>query len=368
MWIFLSLLGFILLIFVHEFGHFAAARFFKVIVEEFGFGIPPRIRTMFRQGGTMFTLNAIPFGGFVRLRGENTEKESERRAPGSFARASFIGKCVILLAGVGMNILFAFVVFLLGFGFSSWVPSYDSLEDMMAANARGEIHFIPAVMIDEILPGGAAAEAGIPAGSLVTKVNGVPVTAPKEVSDMQQNQTKVTYTLLETPEALEEKDVTVTLKEGKSGVALRTYAKELTVPSRNVFEVVALSTRETWTVSKQTVVGIGQLLKTLASEQRVPEDVKGVVGIAKIGRDTALSGWMNFVRLLAQLSLSLAIFNVLPFPALDGGRLLFVVAEGVIRRPINRRFELVTHAVGFAMLLVLILVVTYNDIVSLIWN
>ena len=368
MWIALSLLGFIFLIFVHEFGHFIAARFFKVTVEEFGFGIPPRIRTLFKQGGTTFTLNAIPFGGFVRLKGENAETDRERTAAGSFSRASLFGRSVILLAGVFMNFLFAVLVFAIGFSFLHWVPSYYTLEDMVDASARGEIHFVPGVMINEILPNGTAAIANVPAGSLLLKVDDTEVKSPQDVSRLQEGKSKVTYTLLSTPEATVEEKITVTLNEGKTGVALSTYPRELSVPSHGIGTSLVLALRETWLVSRQTVIGIGQLLHTITFEQRIPPDVKGVIGIARIGRDTVQEGWMHYVRLLAQLSLSLAIFNVLPFPALDGGRLLFVLVEGVLRRPVNRRFELVTHAVGFALLLLLIIAVTYNDIVDLFWN
>jgi regulator of sigma E protease len=368
MWIALSLLGFVLLIFVHEFGHFIAARFFKVIVEEFGFGIPPRIRTLFKQGGTIFTLNAIPFGGFVRLKGENSESQRERNAPGSFSRATLFGRSVILLAGVFMNFLFAVVVFAIGFSVLHWVPSYTSVEEMIKASAKGEIHFVPGVMIDEILPDGAAAAAKVPAGSLILKVDDTAVVTPKDVSSLQEGKKKITYTILRTPTTVVEEKITVTLKDGKSGVALRTYPRELSVPSHGLIASLGLSLRETWTVSRQTVIGIGQLLQTIVTDQRIPSDVKGVIGIARIGSETVQEGWVHYLRLLAQLSLSLAIFNVLPFPALDGGRLLFVVAEGIIRRPVNRKFELVTHAVGFGLLLLLILAVTYNDIVDLFWN
>lgn len=368
MWILLSLLGFLFLILIHEFGHFSAARFFKVIVEEFGFGIPPRIKTMFIQGGTRFSLNWIPFGGFVRLRGENAENDAERFAPGSFGRASVSARSIILLAGVFMNFVFAVAVYFVGFSVGHWVPSYLSLDEMMAASARGEIHFTPGVMIDEVLPGGTAATAQVPAGSLVLKVDDKDVVAPQDVSRLQEGRSNVTYTLLRTPDAKKTEKVTVQLREGKSGVALRPYARELSVPAHNPVTAFVLAVRETKVVTEQTVIGIGRLVLSLVQQQRVPSDVKGIVGIAKIGRESVQEGWMSYLRLLAQLSLSLAIFNVLPFPALDGGRLLFVLAEAVLRHPVNRRFELTTHAIGFLVLIALILAVTYNDIVELLWN
>jgi regulator of sigma E protease len=103
----------------------------------------------------------------------------------------------------------------------------------------------------------------------------------------------------------------------------------------------------------------------LASQHRVPEGITGIVGIAVLTHDSLQHGFMSYLRLVALLSLSLAILNVLPLPALDGGRLLFVIIEGIIRRPMNRRFELVTNAIGFFLIIGLIVVITFNDLAQI---
>ncbi|MDB4978693.1 MAG: rane-associated zinc metalloprotease, partial [Candidatus Peribacteria bacterium] len=170
---FIFLLSF--LVVLHEFGHFSAARKFGVKVEEFGFGLPPRAKTLFWQGGTRFSLNWIPFGGFVRLKGENAENESERLADGSFARAPLIGRIVILIAGVCMNFLLAFAIFTVGFSVGHWIPTYISFEDMLAAADRGDIHLQPGVLIADVTPDGNAAAAKVPPHSLLLEDYGKPV-------------------------------------------------------------------------------------------------------------------------------------------------------------------------------------------------
>ncbi len=367
-----SALAFLLLltvlILLHEFGHFWVARKAGVTVEEFGFGLPPKFMTVFKQKGTMFTLNWIPFGGFVRLKGENAETDSERRAPGSFSRASILARCAVLLAGVFMNFLFATLIFMYGFSVGNWIPTYVSFEEMREAAAQGEIHFVPGVVIDQVMPGGTALAAGVPAGSMLLKVDGNPVNLPSDVSKLQEGKITVTYTFLRSPTATKEEQLNVPVSGGKTGVGLRPYARELSAPDRSLVTAFVLSLREAKVMTVQTVIGLGTLFLSLTQEARVPEGITGIVGIAQLTHASVQEGLATYLRLVALLSLSLAVLNVLPFPALDGGRLLFVLAEAVLRRPLNRRFETTTNAVGFIVLILLIVIITYNDVIRLFWN
>lgn len=356
------------LILMHEFGHFWMARKAKVTVEEFGFGLPPRFMTLFSQGGTRFSLNWIPFGGFVRLKGENAETDAERRAPGSFARASILARSAVLLAGVFMNFIFAMLIFVYGFSVGGWIPTYISFEEMRAAADKGQIHFVPGVVIDQVIPGGTALAAGVPAGSILLSVEGQAVEIPSDVTKIQEGKDKVVYTFLRTPSATAEEKITVPVSGGKTGVGLRPFARELSAPSRNIIEAISLSLREAQVMTVQTVIGLGKLVFSLAQQARVPEGITGIIGIAQLTHESVQEGWETYLRLVALLSLSLAVLNVLPFPALDGGRLLFVITEAILRRPLNHRFEATTNAVGFIVLIVLILIITYNDVIRLFWN
>ncbi len=358
---FLVLLSF--LVFIHECGHFFAARSAKVIVEEFGFGLPPRAKTLFVSGGTRFSLNWIPFGGFVRLKGENAVSERERRAAGSFAHASITARVIILVAGVFMNFLFAILIFTIGFSVWHWIPTYVTAEETKQAIGRGEIILNGGVRLVSLQPEGTAAKAKVPVPGTILKVDDVNITFPTDVVDAQKDKSSVVYTIQ--PDAEPGKTVTVTVPvvEGRTGVEIQ--SPDITAPTRSLPHAVLLSLREAKVTTVQTIVGIAHLFKSLAWSGSVPEGITGIVGIVQLTHTSVQSGFLSYLRLMAVLSLSLAIFNILPFPSLDGGRLLFVIIEAVAQRPAPRRFELVTNTVGFLILILLMVLVTFNDILRL---
>lgn len=369
---FISALAFLvllsLLIIIHEYGHYSAAKLFKVGVEEFGFGLPPKIKTVFKKGGTDFTLNWIPFGGFVRLKGENEITDKKRLAKGSFGAAPIHARVVILLAGVFMNLLLALVILTYGFSAGGWVPTYVHYEDMVRAGERGEIHLVMSVVIDNVVSGGTAAKSGVPEHSVIRAVDGTPITRVEEVPALQEGKSSVTYQVSRIENGVvsqETEEFRIALHDGKSGVVLVPFPLELSAPHRNVFSAFGLALRESKVMMVQTIIGIGKLFGSLASTGRVPEGIAGIVGIAQLTHGAVQEGFMHYIRLVALLSLSLAALNVLPFPALDGGRLIFVLVEGISRRPVNRKLEVTTNAVGFIFLLLLILLITFNDIVRL---
>ena len=351
------------LILIHEWGHYIAARLSGVEVEEFGFGLPPRAKTMFKRKGTQFTLNWVPFGGFVRLKGENVIDEKQRRKKGSFAAAPIPQRILILIAGVFMNFILSIALLTYGFSFGQWVPTYTTTDQMEAANARGEIALTLGVRLAEISEEGGAGLAGVPTGSYLLAVDGEPVTKHDEVVPLQEGKRRVVYTVQ--MEESEPQEFTVNIQDGKAGVLLTTVPRNVVVPERSPGEAFLLALRESKVVTLQAVQGIGQLFFSLAQLKGVPEGITGVVGIAQMTHVSVLNGWTMYLRLVAVLSLSLAVLNILPIPALDGGRLLFVLAELISRRPINREFELTTNAIGFFFLLFLIVLITFHDIVSL---
>lgn len=362
---FLALLT--LLVIVHEFGHYLAAVWSRVRVEEFGFGIPPRAKKLFTYKGTLFSLNYIPFGGFVRLQGENSLDPKEREYHGSFAAASIPARLLILVAGVCMNLLIAVFLFTMGFWLWNWVPTYLTLDELKAGQARGEVQVDWSLYISEVVEGTPAANAKIKAGGLLTSVDGTPVTSVEEVLSLQEGKRSVTYTVRYPEEGGgEEQIVQLNLKDGKAGVALAPFALELDVENRSFLMGVLLAFRETWTVTVGTVKGVGVLLRSLAFEQRVPEDIAGIIGIAQLTYASVQEGFMKYLRLVALLSLSLAVLNILPFPALDGGRILFVLYELLLRRPVNRRVEVITNGVGIALIMALMVAVTWNDVLRIL--
>ena len=355
-----------LLILIHEYGHFWAARKAGVVVEEFGFGLPPKARTLFTHHGTRFTLNWVPFGGFVRLKGENATTQAEHYAEGSFGRASIFSRMMILIAGVFMNFVLAIALLTFGFSAGRWIPTYFNLDDMKRHADSGAISLELGVLIQEVVSGGSAAKAGVPVQSVLLSVDGVRVTEADQVGPLQEGKKKISYTVLSgTGAAAFEETYKFPLQDGKTGVALYTIPRHLAAPLRNPWTGFTLSLREARIMTEQTIVGIGALFSSLAHSGRVPEGITGIVGIAQLTYTSVQSGFMTYLRLVALISLSLAILNFLPFPALDGGRLLFVFVEALVRRPLNRRFEAMMNAFGFFTLIALIILITFYDIARL---
>lgn len=363
MTVILSAIAFFLLlsflVMIHELGHFSVARWFGVIVEEFGFGLPPRVKTVFEQGGTKFTINSIPFGGFVRLKGENAIHPRDRKAIGSFARASILGRILILVAGVFMNFMVAVTLFCVGFTWLGWVPTYLSFDQLWSASQRGEIVLQPGVFINGVIATGTAKVAGVPEKSLLLAVDQQPVYAPSDIVALQKGKQQVVYDLRSTTG--ERQLITVPVQDGKTGVELE-FMPQINTGSRTLWRGVHLAMRETWVVTVQSIQGVGTLASSLLMRAKVPEGVTGIVGIAVLTHETVKEGLSHYLRLVAILSLSLAALNILPFPALDGGRLMFVLYEWVARKPAPRKFELTINAIGFVMLLSLIVIVTYHDL------
>lgn len=354
------------LILIHEVGHFLVARLSGVKVEEFGFGLPPRLWTLFRWRGTQFTLNWIPVGGFVRLKGENALTEAARTAKGSFACAGAIRRSAILLAGVCMNFLLAFLIFLVGFSVGGWVPTYRTMDELHAARARGEVQFTPRVVIEDVMAGAGAESASVVRGNVLLQVDDVPVSAPDDVVRAQMGKRQVRYTLLIGSPPTRESTVLVRVQEGKTGVLLRGVPHNLTARRRPLIPSAVLALRESWVVMAQTVRGMGTLFSSVLRSGSVPKEVTGIIGIAHLTYASVQEGIGTYLRLVALLSLSLAALNVLPFPALDGGRLLFVLLECCWRKPRSRRIELTINMVGFSVLIGLIALVTFYDILRLI--
>ncbi len=364
------------LVIIHEWGHYITAKLAGVEVEEFGFGLPPRAKTLFRRKGTVFSLNWIPFGGFVRLKGEN---ETTRRASGSFGAAPLYKRCIILLAGVFMNLLLAIILFTVGFTWGQWLPTYLTDRDLQAAVDRGEVNATLSVVVSDVTEGGRADRAGVMSGSILASIDGKEVRFPEDVKAFQLGKTSVRYVLLSGSGFTQTSNLTVSVADGLSGILIRGAVRDLSIPKRSVLDGFVLALRETQVVTVQTIIGLKELVISLVSQVRVPEGVTGIIGIAELTYVSVEQGFMVYLRLVALLSLSLAVLNVLPFPALDGGRLALILLESALSSPLVQRvpllkravssfvtFEQMANAIGFLLLLLVILFVSVYDVIRLV--
>ncbi len=346
-----------LLVFVHELGHFLVAKRYGVKVEEFGFGFPPRIWGI-KRGGTLYSLNWIPLGGFVKILGEDGE---EKENPNSFAHKKIWQRSSILAAGVIMNILLA--IALAGLGYTIGLPT--AIDD--AQEAAGAQVQIVAVAADS-----PAALAGIKAGDTVVSLQSQDSPQIKEISraaDFQDfaNQHKGQEILLHLRRGQQVFAVEATPRanpptgEGPLGVALARVVIQSYPWQRAIFEGGAAVLSLTWA----TLAGLGHLLWQLVWHTRVVGELTGPVGIFSLTGQAAQLGFVYLLQLTVILSINLAIVNIMPWPALDGGRLLFLLIEKIKGRPIKQTLEKAIHTIGFVLLILLMVLVTLRDIVKI---
>lgn len=355
--IFIVILG--ILVFVHELGHFLVAKKNGVLVEEFGFGFPPRIFGLKRKE-TIYSINAIPLGGFVKIYGEEGEGKGSAR---SFVSKKLWQKAAILFAGVTMNVLLA--IFLFGVGHFIGLPSViEENEVSRYADARLQI-----VGVEKDSP---AAGGGIMAGDVVLDLIGSDnrkVSGIQKASDFQNfiEKEKGKEIRIIVERGREKIETVLTPRanppanQGPMGVALASVAKIRSPWYRALGDGFLTTIGLLWSI----LVVLGEVIKNLFSTGRVGVDVVGPVGIFNITGQAANMGFIYLVQLTAVLSLNLAVINTLPFPALDGGRALFLVIEKIKGSPISPKIQNIIHSIGFALLILLMIVITYRDIIKI---
>jgi len=339
--VFLLILG--LLIFVHEGGHFIVAKLSGIKVEEFGMGFPPRIFGI-RRGETIYSLNWIPLGGFCKMLGEE-----DPSAPRSFASKRPAVRLATLAAGPLMNAILPIVLLSIAF----MVPRQVVVGD---------------VVIDQVASGSPAAEAGIVPGDTVLSINGNSI----------QNIGDVIYDIhLKMGEK-----ITLELKGADGNLKTATLVPRWNPPEGEGAVGIAMTMVNTGNVSQsypfweavpKSISSIGDTFVLMRNEitswfvQKKAPEVTGPVGIFQLTGEVREAGPSYIMQFTAFLSLNLAIVNLLPLPALDGGRIIFVLLEVVRRgKRVSPRTEGMIHYIGFAMLIALILVISYFDILRVI--
>lgn len=353
-----SILVFILvlsiLILVHELGHFLVAKRFGVMVEEFGFGLPPRLFGK-KIGETLYSVNALPFGGFVRLHGENSEEEITYPKK-SFLRKSKRKKVAIIVAGVIMNFLLAITAFAITYSFNG-IPKVTK-----------------DVKVVGISTSSPAQIAGIIVGDIVRKVDKTSISTNEEfIGLVDQNKGKRVTLEIERIINSERtiKKITLTPRlsppegEGPMGVIVTTTDIYYPPTALRPFYGIYYGFKDAIFWGKNVISGFIGIFANLFKGQ-VPKDVAGPVGIFALTSEASKIGIFAVINFIGILSVNLAILNVLPFPALDGGRLFFIFLEGVIGRKVLPKVEAMVHTVGMIILLALLLAVTAHDIIRLI--
>ena len=343
-----------ILVLVHELGHFLVAKRFGVMVEEFGFGLPPRLFGK-KIGETLYSINTLPFGGFVRLHGENSEEEITYPKRSFFKKKKSI-KLAIIVAGVIMNFLLAITAFAITYSFNG-IPK-DTNE----------------VKIIDISTSSPAQIAGLIVGDIVKTVDKTSIsTNDRFISLVDQSKGKKVTLEIERIINSERtiKKVTLTPREkppegeGPLGVVITTVEIYYPPIFLRPFYGIYWGFKDAIFWGKNVVEGFIGIFSSLFKGY-VPQDIAGPVGIFALTAEATKVGIFAVINFIGILSVNLAILNVLPFPALDGGRLFFIFLEGVIGKKVLPKVEAAIHAVGMIILLALLLAVTAHDIIRLI--
>lgn len=338
-----------LLVFVHEFGHFITAKRAGVKVHEFGFGFPPRLIGI-KRGDTIYSINWVPLGGFVKIKGEGGE---ERDESDSFSNKKISRRIFIVAAGVLMNLVLTAVLLTIGAGIGSprAVPKGD----------RFAILKDPAVQIVSVLPESPADKAGIEVGDVILSVDGEAAEEVESVRDKVASKDFVNLRLKRGDEELEKNVETTFLQEaGRWGIGVALLHTAIVRYPWYIAPIRGIA--ETGIYIKEIALAFGRIIGDLFVGRPVTVDLQGPVGIAVLTGRVARLGFVYLLQFTALLSINLAFINVFPFPALDGGRILFLAIEGIRKKPISRKVEAMIHNIGFALLITLVMFVTYRDI------
>jgi len=370
--IIISIIAFILifsiLILVHEWGHFKMARRAGIKVEEFGIGLPPRAKAIYKdKKGTIYSLNWIPFGGYVRLYGEDSSDPKALKASDSFASKTKWQRTKVILAGVVMNFILAWL--LLTIGFTIGMKPIITPDQVPDAEAMGLATVEEYIYIDSIDENSSLNEAGFLPGDMLTQVDGQPVVNLQELAPLLTSAETVTLTasrLVGDQTQVITGEVVVN-EGGKLGItAQNAQIIDPILVKLPVHKAAWHSVEEVGRLSYLTVDLLGDVVVNIVGKFTVPDNVAGPVGIFQMTQQFTAEGFVAILQFMALLSISLGVINVMPFPALDGGRFLFILFEIIARKRPNARWEAMIHGVGFILLIGLILLITWNDIHRLI--
>ncbi|EKE15363.1 MAG: hypothetical protein ACD_12C00047G0002 [uncultured bacterium] len=337
-----------ILVLVHELGHFLMAKKMGVKVEEFGIGLPPKLFGI-KKGETLYSVNLLPIGGFVKLFGE--EYDEHHFSSRTFVNKKPWQKTLIVLGGVLGNFLLGWFIF-----------SYLVTQGIPVPTNN--------VIVEKVTKNSPASMAGLKEKDVITKLiynnKSINLTSANTLIEetkksagkkiklfIQRNQQQLTIDLV--PRVSPPKG------EGPLGIAITSFIEKkypwYTAPYYGLIEAFNITSK----ISSE----LGKMLFNLITFQKQNVDVAGPIGIANLAGQAVKFGRNAFLEFLALLSLNLAIMNILPFPALDGGRLVFVLYEGITKKKPNKNFEKYTNLIGFIMLLSLAAIITVNDVVKL---
>lgn len=350
------------LVLIHEWGHYIVAKKTGTNVEEFGFGYPPRARVLFTRKGTLFTLNWLPFGGFVKLAGDEGETfegkpTASAEKSGDFSEKSSIARLTIIIAGAAMNILFAIFAF---------AVIYSKIG-------------IPVILahpvVDEVSDQSPAMLADIRAGDEIVLLDGEGITSTDQLIQRigEKRGTDVELQVVRSGETLTKRLYIRTAEEtpegeGSLGVALGDMVLKQYPWWQMPFRGVVQGTRDSFAFSRLILETFKSMIVRLFTAGEIPKDISGPIGIVHAAQSEKIFslGPLAILNVAAVISLNLGTVNLLPIPALDGGRAMFILLERFIGKRRRARVEGYANMVGMAVLLGLIVLISFHDVLKIL--
>lgn len=342
------------LVLIHELGHFLVAKKFGIKVEEFGFGFPPRVFGK-KIGETLYSINALPIGGFVKLYGEDeagagrlkfTSKKKDKDIDRAFFAKPIYARILVVVAGVVMNFILAVVIATYLYTFQGIPQASDK------------------VLVSQVLKGSPAEIAGLRSGDLVEKIENEKIISTNQLVQVTKKHLGQEVEILIERGGKEQVIVVAPRKnypsgQGPMGVAVE---QQINYQKYQFPQSIGYATKQAFSDSGKVVVGFVGVVKDIFGKHEVPAGVAGPIGMAQLTGEFVKIGPAAVLSLAYMLTLSLAVLNILPIPALDGGRLFFILIEAVTRRKVNPKFEAIAHMVGIVLLLSFLALVSFQDV------
>lgn len=342
--ILVAILFFGLIIGIHELGHFLSAKLFKVKVNEFSLGMGPAIFKK-KKGDTIYSLRCLPIGGFVSMEGEDEESEDEN----AFCKKKWWKKFIIVAAGAIMNLI-------LGFIFVAILTCMDDL--------------IGTTQIHSFYENAVSAQSGLEEGDIIKEINGTSIFSSRDISYCIARDEDGIYefTVERDGNEIELIDVSFERQIDENGNSTIIYDFIIVGVEKTAFNVISTAAKDTVSIARL----VWLTLFDLVTGHYGINDLSGPVGTVSIIANAASeavssgTGFDMIIYIMALISINVGVFNLLPVPALDGGRLFFIIIEAIRKKPVPARYEGIIHAVGLALLMLLMVVITFNDIKNLI--
>lgn len=326
---------FSLIVFIHEFGHFITAKLTGMRVDEFAIGFGPKI-CGYRSGETLYTLRAVPLGGFNRIAGMSEEEELDER---SFLNKPIPARLLVIAAGAIMNFVLAIVLM--------W--------GLMATVGTVEVSNEP--IVGKTMEDSPAARVDMQAGDRIVSIGGIPISTWSDISKAVEARRGTVVTVVVNRDGVDKNLDMIPQTDGQSGRAMLGVMPQMTRQSYGFFESAGMAVQKTGELCKLMMVGLYQMA---SGTQKA--DLAGPIGIAQLAGQVATAGFSNLLMFTAFLSINLGILNLLPVPLLDGGYIIMILLEGIMHRRLSKRVLYYIQVVGMVILGSLFFFAMFQDI------